>query len=246
MPLLLALAGATVAGAQHTLQLDAGLWQMGAEGTLAVGADLEPGPELDLAEDLGFGGSERVWQAGAVVGATHQAAVSYLAFTTEARTTTDRDLRFGGADFPAGARIKTELQGDLLGLGYRYAGGGDSWRSGFQAGLQLVSLETTLSSGETARGKGDLTSALPVVGVFAEWHPASFLQLQGSATGGSWDWRETSLTFLDAAASARLLLYPAFVGIGYRHLAVHGDDTSQPLECDLTFSGPAWFAGLLF
>ena len=240
------LAWISAASGQTTLQLDLGLWDMAPGGDLSVGADLNAGTDLDIEEDLGFDGSEKVWQARAIVGATHQFAVSYLAFEADANSTIEQDIRFGEFSYPVSTKVYTELQGDLMGLAYRYAGGSDTLRSGFLVGLELASLEVDVSASGIGKGKGDVATALPVIGVFAEWNPAVFLQLNGTVSGGAWDWQDTSVTFLDAEASVRVLLFPFFGGIGYRHLAVQGEDTSLPVELDLTFSGPLWFAGLLF
>lgn len=236
----------TTLRAQTTMQLDVGLWDMSPGGSLSVGSDREAGSELDLDGDLGFDGSEKVWQVGTVVGATHQLAISYLAFDADARKDLAEDIRFGDAVYPVGTRVKSSLQGDFIGASYRYAGGTETLRSGFSAGLEMIGMEAVLSSEVVGKTKGDISSLLPVVGVFAEWNPAVFLQLSGSVQGGAWDWSRTSLTFLDAEASARVLLFPFFAGIGYRHIALQGDDTSLPMDLDFTFSGPAWFAGIIF
>lgn len=232
--------------AQTTLQVELGLWNMTSEGTLSVGADDNAGTEVDVAEDLDLDREENIWQAGATIGSTHQLALSYLAFDAKGHSMLPRTIEFGGFTYDAKSTVTSRLQGDLLGVGYRYAGGDETWRSGFLAGVQLASLETEVADSEIGNGQGDISAIVPTIGVFAEWHPTVFLQLSASLHGGSWDWQETSVTFYDAEASARVLLFPFFAGLGYRHLAIQGDDTSLPIEVDLTFSGPTWYAGLTF
>lgn len=244
--LLMALGSSRPAHAQSSLQAQVGLWSLQAEGTLSVGTDGSAGTEIDVEDDLGYDSAEQVWQASAQIGVTHQLDLSYLSMEASADAVMARTIDFGEFSYSAESKVHSELQGDLLGIGYRYAGGLDAWKSGFLAGLQLASFEVEASASGVGKGRGDVAAIIPVVGVFAEWQPAVFLSLGGSLSGGAWDWQETSVTYLDAEVSARVLLFPFFAGLGYRHLAVQGDDTSLPMEVDLTFSGPTWFAGLMF
>lgn len=232
--------------AQSTLSLDVGLWEMSPAGTVSLGGDGLAGTELDLHDDLGYDDEERIWQGSAYLGRTHQLAVSYLSFEASARTTLDRDLQFGPFTYTKNTTVDSTLDATLLGLGYRYNGGGDGWRSGFIGQILWIDLEATVSASGVGRGEGNLSIPFPVIGVFAEWQPAMILALGGTVQGGAWDWQETSVTYVDAQADARLMLYPFVAGLGYRHLAVQGDDTSLPMEVDLTFSGPVFFAGLSF
>lgn len=244
---LLLLLPALVAGpARGQITLDLALWDVQPGGTLSLGDGGAAGTEADLEDDLNYTGSDRVGQAAAYIGQTHQLALHYLSYDASARSTLPRPLSLGGADYPAGAAVSTALDLQLIGVGYRYAGGDETFQSGFLITLQQAALEVESTAPDSARADGDLTTLCPVIGVFVDWRPAAIVGLQGTLNGGAWDTASTSLTLLDAQAGIRLLLYPFVAGIGYRHLAVQGDDTDIPLEFDLTFSGPVFFAGLSF
>lgn len=236
----------TPASAQSTMSLDAGLWEMTPGGTLSLGNSGLAGTELDLEDDLGFDDEERVWQGAAYLGRTHQLAVSYLSFEATARSRLSQDMNFGPLSYAAETTLDSTVDTTLFGLGYRYNGGGDNWRSGFIGQLLWLDLEATAFAPGLGRAEGDMSTLFPIIGVFAEWQPAMILALGGTLQGGAWDWQETSVTYVDAQADVRLLLYPFVAGLGYRHLSVQGDDTSWPLEVDLTFAGPVFFAGLSF
>lgn len=242
--LLIPVLGANPARGQ--VSLDLALWDVQPGGTLSLGADGQAGTDADLEDDLYYTGSDRVGQAAAYIGQTHQLALQYLSYDASARSALPRPLSLGGSDYPAGAVVSTALDLQLIGVGYRYAGGDETFQSGFLITLHHAALEVESSAPDSARAKGDLTTLCPVIGVFADWRPAAIVGLQGTMNGGAWDSGSTSLTILDAQAAIRLLLYPFVAGLGYRHLAVQGDDTDVPLEFDLNFSGPVFFAGLAF
>lgn len=245
LPALLA-CGALSAHAQLPLQADFGLWSATPDGTLSIGAAGTGGTKVDLQDDLGFENDEQVWSSGLIIGETHQLALSYLAFEASAQNTVESVIEFGGFSYVAEATLATRLEGQLIGVAYRYAGGDPVFRSGFLAGVEWASLEAEAAASFIGRGKGEASSPIPVVGAFAGWRPAQYFLLGGSVKGGAWNWKETSVSLLDAEASARLIFEPFVMGVGYRHLAVSGDDSDIPAKFDLSFSGPVWFAGLSF
>lgn len=231
--------------AQSRITLDAGLWDVQPSGRLALGAAGGAGTEADVQRDLHLDGSDRVLYGALYAGGEHQLAFSYLAYDTSGSGPLARPLTIGALEFPAGLSPSTELDLALLGLGYRYSGGTEEWQSGF--GLSLVKIEVEqITRVAVARARGELSTLCPVIAVHGAWQPAMIFGLHGSLSGGAWDARSTSLTFLDAQASARLLLYPFVAGLGYRHVALQGDETDQPYEINLTFSGPVFFAGVAF
>ncbi len=244
--ILLWMQPANPARAQSQITLDVGVWDVQPAGTVSLGAGGQPGSEADLESDLNYQDSDRTLQGTAYIGETHQLALSYLDFDSSARTTLPRPLALGPTAFPEAAVLSTAWDVQLMGAGYRYAGGSDAWQSGFLVGLQHVAAELTVSAKDTPRSRGDLTSWCPVIGIFAHWQPAMIVGLHGSLNGGAWDTSSTSMTYVDAQASVRLLLYPFVAGLGYRHLTCQGDDTRQPFELDISFSGPVLMAGLAF
>ena len=245
--LLLLTAGWTLpAPAQNAFTLEVGRWEATPDGRLSAGAAGVAGDEVDVDQDLGFDESDQVWQGSAYLGTVHQVCLSYLDLGLQSRFETEEEFLLGATEYPAGTALRNTLDVQAVGGGYRYAAGGDNWASGFQLELQWVELELVASDPEGQKERSDLRQALPVAGFFADWKPAFFLSLGGVLRFGAWDWQETSLTLMDAQASARLLFHPFILGGGYRYLALQGDDTSQPMEVDLTFSGPVLYAGLTF
>ncbi len=234
------------APAQNALTLEVGRWEATPGGRLSAGAAGVAGDEVDVDQDLGFDESEQVWQGSACIGTVHQVCLSYLDLGFQGRLETEEDFLLGATEYPAGTALRSALDVQAMGGGYRYASGGDNWASGFQLELQWVELELVASELDGPKERNELRQALPVVGFFADWKPAFFLSLGGILRFGAWDWQESSLTLVDAQASARLLFHPFILGGGYRYLALQGDDTSQPMEVDLSFSGPVLYAGLTF
>jgi hypothetical protein len=196
-------------------------------------------------KELHLDDTERVLQGAAYIGGEHQLALAYFDYDASARGPLPRPLTVGAHEFPASTVLGTDLEVALMGLGYRYAGGTEEWQSGFALSLYNVQVEQ-VSRSATLRARGELSTLCPVITVHGAWQPAMILGLHGSLSGGAWDARSTSLTYLDAQASARLLLYPFVAGLGYRHLALQGDDSDLPFEVNLTFSGPVVFAGIAF
>lgn len=231
--------------AQGRITFDLGLWEVQPSGHLALGSAGRAGTEADVDKDLHLDDTERVLQGAAFIGGEHQLALAYFAYDASARGPLPRPLTVGAHDFPATTALHTELDVGMLGLGYRYAGGTEEWQSGFALSLYNVQVEQ-VSRSATLQARGELSTLCPVITIHGSWQPAMMLGLQGSVSGGAWDARSTSLTYLDAQASARLLLYPFVAGLGYRHLALQGDDSDLPFEVDLTFSGPVFFAGIAF
>lgn len=244
--LLFSLTALLQASAQNQITLEVGSWDVQPAGTVTPGAEGNPGSEADLEDDLNYSSSDRVLQGSAFIGETHQLALSYLEFDSSARATLPRPLTLGPTAFPEGAVLSTAWDIRILGAGYRYAGGSDLLQSGFLVGLHHLSAELEVAAKDLPDRASDLTTWCPVIGVFVNWHPALIVGLHGSLTGGAWDSSSTSVTFLDAQASVRLLLYPFTAGLGYRHLSWQGDDTGQPFEMDLQLSGPVVFAGVAF
>lgn len=231
--------------AQGRITLDLGLWEVQPSGHLALGSAGRAGTEADLEKDLHLEDKERVMQGSAYIGGEHQLALAYLACDSSARGALPRPLTLGAHEFPAASVLDTDLEATLLGVGYRYMGGTEEWQSGFALSVYNVQVEQD-SRSATLRARGELSTLCPVITVHGSWQPAMILGLHGSLSGGAWDTRSRSLTYLDAQASARLLLYPFVAGLGYRHLALQGDDTDLPYEINLTFSGPVLFAGIAF
>lgn len=235
------------AGAQ-AVQLDLGLaaWEIDVNGTVSAGHGGETGTTVDLPDDLGFDRRERVGALDLVAGQVHQLDVSYLDFEVSAHERIPRTLHFADKVYPSSAHVSSELDANLLRVAYRYATGNDALRGGVLLGLQFADVAAELAAAGAGRAQESVRTTLPVVGVFGNLDPAPFLSLSASVAGGSWNWSDTSVSYIDAQAMARLNLFPFFVSGGYRYVSFEGDDTGVPLDMDLDFQGPQFAAGLRF
>lgn len=232
----------------QSVQFDLGLsaWRMGISGTASVGADGAEGTVLDVDDDLGFDDRDDVAGIGLVIGRQHQLELSYLSFDASAAAEVDRRVRFGDAIYEAGTRVATSIDATLLRAAYRYAAGSDAFQRGFLLGLQTADIDLDASARGAGRGEGSVRATLPVIGLFAVVWPVPFIGLEASLVGGSWNWSDTSVSFVDAQAMARLNLFPFFLAGGYRYVSIESDDTGLPMDADLDFEGPQVAAGLQF
>lgn len=248
--LLLACLGAGLPHARAlslaSVEFSAQRWEFTPTGHAAIGDDGLDGTEVDVQDDLGYDRKEEAWGADFIVGDTHQIELSYLGLDVTAADTFDEQVRFGALVYRADIEVTSSLDATLLRAAYRHRSGGPSVRSGFLLGLQYADVEATLSARSIGSSHEDLQAALPVIGVFAEIEPAAFLAIDLRVAAGAWDWDNSNVTFVDASAAIRLLLYPFFAGFGYRYVDLEGEDTGVPLDVELNFAGPQLLGGFLF
>ncbi|MCS6771438.1 MAG: hypothetical protein NZ740_05365 [Kiritimatiellae bacterium] len=242
----LALSTVEFSAQAQVLELGARYWQMKPSGSAAVGVDGLEGTEIDIQDDLGYGQEEKVIGFDAKVGSGVELAVSHLALDLKARNRIERQIRFSDRTYRASADVESSLEAALWRLAFRFTTGGYGFRGGLQAGAQYVELEAALSARGYGSASEDANAALPVIGALLQFEPAPFFRLDAGIAGGAWDFGEINVTFWDAEANALILLRPFFVGAGYRQISIDGDETSIPLEADLTFKGFQILGGLAF
>jgi hypothetical protein len=221
-------------------------WHLTPEGEGSVGIDGLEGTKVDLEDDLGYGDPEASFGANVVLGSMHQLAISYLSLELSADNEIDREVRFGDEVFRATSDVSSELDATLLRAAYQLQVGSDTVRGGFLIGAQYVDLSASASATGIGEESEDADAGLLVVGGFLRLQPIPALVLRASLVGGTWDMDDVSADILDGEVSASFVLDPFFMGIGYRHIAIDGEDNSVPLDFDLTFSGPTAYAGLTF
>lgn len=235
------------AGAEaQMLELGARYWEFKPSGSASVGTDGLAGTDIDIQEDLGYGQKERVLGFDASLGSGSEIAVSYLSLDLAARNRIDRTIRFGDTVYRANADVASALAADLIRIAYRYQLGSYGFRGGFLAGVQWVKLDAEVSAPGFGAAEEKARTALPVIGVNFRFDPAPMFRLDFGIAGGAWDFDKTKVAFWDAEANFRINIHPFFIGLGYRHISIDGDDSSIPLEADLTFKGPQFIGGLVF
>jgi hypothetical protein len=243
---LLALAALMNPRPSPGVELSASFWQMTPDGDLQVGSDGEAGTKVNLEDDLGYGDSESVMGFDGVIGQNHQLAISYFGLDLSAENRVDRAVRFSDLTFRVNADVSSSLEASLWRAAYRYAAGSESVRGGFLIGVQYVDLTAEASASGVGTASESAQVGLPAVGGFLEWQLHEMFRVQGSLTGGTWSWDNISATFWDGEVSARLIVSPFLAGIGYRYIALEGEDDDLPVEVDLSFAGPTAFAGVSF
>jgi hypothetical protein len=234
--------------AAQAVQLDLGLsaWEMDVNGTVSAGDAGATGTTIDLPDDLGYDQRERVGALDLVLGQLHQLEVSYLDFEVSAHERIARTLHFADKVYAASTRVSSEIDANLLRVAYRHATVDGALCGGVLLGLQFADVAAELAASGPGRAQESVRTTLPVVGVFGNLDPVPFLSLSASVAGGSWNWSDTSVSYIDAQAMARLNLFPFFLAGGYRYVSFEGDDTGVPLDVDLDFQGPQFAAGLRF
>jgi len=240
--------GPALPGFAQSAQFELGLsvWQMGVDGTASVGSDGVEGTIVDLQDDLGYDQREDVTGLDLVLGQHHQLELSYLAFDISAQQRMVRQVRYGGETYEASTRVSSSLDANLLRVAYRFEAGADAVRGGVLIGLQLADLSSELSASGVGTAEESVQAGLPVIGAFATVAPVPFVAASASVACGSWNWSDTSVSFIDAQAMLRLNLFPFFLAGGYRFVSLEGDDTGVPLDMDVDFEGPQFAAGLQF
>lgn len=238
------LAGATVRA--QMLELGARYWEMKPSGTASIGASGIEGTEIDIEDDLGYGKEEKIIGFDATLGSGIDLALSYLSLDLAARNRIDRTIRFGDTVYRARADVSSALEAELWRAALRYQLGSHGFRGGLLAGIQYVDLTAQLSAPGFADASEKTSTVLPVIGAVLRFDPAPLFRIDLGIAGGAWDFDKTSVAFWDAEANFRVNINPFFVGIGYRHISIDGDDSSIPLEADLTFKGMQFIGGLVF
>jgi hypothetical protein len=240
-----AIALGTAADAQM-LDLGARYWQMKPSGAASIGSDGIEGTQIDIEDDLGYGRKENILGFDASLGSGSEIAVSYLSLDLAAQNRIDRTVRFGDTLYRANADVSSALEAELLRVAYRYQLGSYGFRGGFLLGVQWVEFRATASAPGFGEAQEKAEAALPVIGAILRFDPAPVVRIDLAIAGGAWDFDQTSVAFWDAEANLRVNLHPLFIGIGYRHIAIDGDDSGIPLEADLTFKGPQIIGGFVF
>lgn len=237
---LLAVGG--TASAQVTLQ--GTYWLATPSGDAAVGIDGVEGTHIDAEDDLGYGDEEGTPSATVLLGNTHQIGASYLALDISARNIVDRQIRFEDLLFRVNSEVASSLEATVIQAFYKLNLGNESVTGGILLGGVYVDFSASAQAEEIGDATADVTAGMPIAGAHIRFDPLPYLSLRAALNGMSWSIDDVDATFIDADASIAFHTeIGLFVAAGYRHLIIDVEDSGEPIEVDLTFSGPTLSAG---
>lgn len=237
------LTSAQLANAQFTL--DGSIWLLEPSGTGQVGIDGVAGTEFDLEDDLGYGDDEAVPSASIWFGEQHQFGVSWLSFETDADARLVQAIRFEDLLFNIDSTVSSSLDATLIRGAYKWNLGEPDMRIGLIVGGQYLDVTSEVAATDIGRADADIQAGMPIAGAEALVQPAAWLQLRAGVVGFAWEFDNVDAVYIDARADAAVVLADHFfLGAGYRYIQIDAEDKDEPLDVDLTFSGPLVFGGV--
>ncbi|MGB0133768.1 hypothetical protein [Dokdonella sp.] len=151
------------------------------------GSVIDSGTDIDLQRDLGLKSSEAIafaqvdWRPWA----HHGFGVSYFNNSRSSNRTLQRDIIFEGQDFPAGSRVRTELEMEGYEMHYVFwAWQKENWALGPRVGLVYYDIGLSLEVEQTtAVNRADANSGVPApsIGFDWRWRPADDWRIYASA-----------------------------------------------------------------
>lgn len=240
---LLAAGSVPVAQAAN-FQARAYYWLMTPKGDATIGSgDLE-GTTADLEDDLGYDSAEDVIGFRAALGDMHQLGVDFFQLDLSAENKIDKTIRFSDVVFPVTDQVESELDATLIRGFYRMNVGSEKVRGGFLLGGQYIDFDAKASSPSVGSASEKATAGSPVFGVHLNARPIPQVEVGGSIVGADWDFGSIDVTFFDLEVGATVVLEPGFLGgVGYRYVSIEGSYEDDPIDVDVTLSGPIIFAG---
>ena len=215
-------------------------WLVTPEGDAEVGRDGVAGTKIDLENDFGYSDEEAVIGAAVVLGNTLQAEISGFTFSTDADNTITRDIRFRDQDYTVSEQIHSEVELTVVRGTVRLQFGPDTFQGGIAAGGYYLDIRAAAeAAARQVSSDVDGKYGVPVLGAFINAEPLPWLGGRVSLYGGKWSVDPLDVEYIDLEAFGYLKIDPGFyAGIGYRHLQIAAADTDEPLDIDLSFSGP--------
>ena len=184
--------------------------------------DGDEGDEIDLEDTLGVSDSENVFQFEAILrlNSFHRLELGYHRMTRTGTTLLDGDTKFGNTVFASDTEIATTFESELLRFSYGYSLMNDEQKElGVMAGVHVANSITDILSVSTgARERQDVSTPLPVVGVFGSvelgWQSSLGARIQ--AFGMEFDRLEGLMLFLNLEWQRRFGEHLS-AGIGYNY-----------------------------
>ncbi|HWC01683.1 MAG TPA: hypothetical protein VHF87_02835 [Methylomirabilota bacterium] len=234
-------AAPTQASAFHdtTVHVEAGAWfpSLDAE---ARSSRLGVAGDLVSNDDIGLDDPDVVLQGGLTfrLAQRHTLRIDGFGFSIDGSRQTDRSFTFDGRTYPVSTPVSSEADVAFAGADYGF----DLVHTGpvalgLNLGVRFVGAEASIEAPVVGKGKGELQTALPALGIVAIVHPfpvplLSSLVLSGRVSGGTIGDRGS---FIDAEGGIEWLPIPLLaIRIGYRYFHAEGEEDGDEAEVDLT------------
>ncbi len=225
------------------LEVEAYYWLAIPDGSLAVGSRGSSGTTLDLERDLGYDEYDSILGLTAIVGDVHQFGINVFGLDISGTDRSSSEIDFADETFPAGVRLKSTWEGQFVRAFYRMNVGASFARAGFLVGGQYLDVSTKLSSQGVGSATEDISAIMPIIGGYFVGHPLPFLGFRGSVIGSMWDLGDIDATFIDVELAGETTFLGMFLAGGYRYTTIDASDNSQPLDVDISLSGPIVYLG---
>lgn len=157
----------------------------------------------------------------------------------------DDDLGFKGITFPAGGKLRSEVDYDRRRALYgRPIVDMKRAAVGFLIGVEAYDVEAHLRMQGIGRPEASLDSKVPIVGASFTFHPTAGVRLYAEATGISWERGGIDSKLLDAygAAEYTFLGQALAVSLGYRYAFLNGEEEDSE---KFVFRQEGLFVGLV-
>ena len=244
LAILFFLVFSSAASADETFSFRVGYQMLSPSGDLASEED-GFGTLIDLEDDLDLDDSENVTAELAISLGNFKLTAGYLPLSFEGDTSLSRSVLFGGKIFPAGTRVASDVDIDIIDIGLTwYLLNFDDTPIRFQLGIELAAKITDaeaelndLTFGFSESISEDLP--FPTVGARGKVAFGDFVGLNGRIGYLGYD----DNRFLDADIQLEFSPIP-LLGIygGYRYLDIEIDESDFFLDAE--FSG--FYAGAFF
>lgn len=249
----------------ETLTLGLGVFVSDFDSSLKVdNGNLGVGTEIDIEDDLGVNSDEQVAWLGAQwrFASKHRMSIEYYKFSRDSSNTAQDDITVGEETFPAGARLNTEFDIEVLPISYHYSfikSAKHEIAGSF--GLHWSSIDFSvdgdafLGSGNDIDGSAGANAEAPVplLGINYQYHASkrwtTGVHAQALDLDISDDEFSFSGTVISVRANTEYWLYNNF-GVGaalsYFSMDVDVDDSNWQGNLDYSYSGVQVYANLRF
>ncbi len=242
--LLIALAALFPLTVRAQLAIEGYYWLVTPSGDAAIGIDGVEGTDIDLEDDLGYGDEEGVPGASLWLGRTHQLGVSFFQLDISAKNNVDRSIKFEDLLFNVNTDVASTLEATVIQGYYKLNLGNDDVTGGLLLGGLYTDFSTSAAASAIGSAQADVEAGMPVIGAHLRIRATPWLGFRGQITGSTWEYDDVDATFIDAEGLVMLRSSAGiFAAAGYRHIGVEVEDKGEPLDIDLTFSGPTVVVG---
>jgi len=197
------------------------------------------GTDFDLEDTLGLDPDDTVHGLdGFFKFAGSRIAFGYSSGSYDGGARLDEDVVFDGTTFPAGVKVRPEIDMKRYKLMYGFDFSFTVVNVGFLVGGQYVDIESRLKSSGLSESES-LKTPIPAVGATLGIHPVSHLAIHAELTGFHAKIAGVDATMIDGFAGVDYLFVPHFgISGGYRYFALDATDDHQENSVDIKQRGP--------